>query len=259
MRSYAVLAALAGCSFRPGVLGQADGALAGDAELDAAIDAPPLAFCPSDPHLRLCYSFDQDPLPASLPNEGAAAVSAQLTNVTRAARGRGGVAQLDTTSIIHVPYTADVANIQAIEVWYRADADPANTARAGLVDSNVIPPNISLFVARVDPTHQLRCGIGASNSVWDATLAPGTWYHAACVCEADTLKMYLDGTKVGETSAPGCTSGGAIVAAGLTIGSNNNGGPTGVDDWLVGAIDGVRLWDVALTAETVAANAQLLL
>ncbi len=226
-----------------------------DPERDAAIDAPPPAFCPSDPHLRLCYSFDQDPLPESLANEGAVTASANLTNVTRIARGSGGAAQLDMTSIIHVPSTPEVTGILAIEVWYRADADPPNTARSGLVDNNMIPPNISLFMARVDPTHQLRCGIGGNNSVWDATLAPGTWYYVACVCEDGFLRMYLDGVKVGETGASVCASGGAFTPAGLTIGSNNNGGPTGVNDQLVGAIDGVRLWDVALSAETVAATA----
>jgi hypothetical protein len=245
----------AGCSFRHGVVEVVDDAMAPDVAIDAAIDAPPPAFCPSDSHLRLCYSFDPDPLPSSLPNQGAATVNAQLTNVMRIAHGTGGAAQLDTTSIIHVPYTADVTNIQAIELWYRADVDPANTARSGLVDSNVIPPNISLFVARVDPTHQLRCGLGGANGVWDATLVPGTWYYVACVCEAGTMKIYVDGAKIGETAAASCTSGGALVSAGLTIGSNNNGGPTGVNDWLVGAIDGVRLWDVALTAEMIAASA----
>jgi hypothetical protein len=252
---YLVLAALCACNFDHGVLGTADGPPQIDAATDAEVDAARPAFCPPDPHLRLCYSFDQDPLPPMLPDEGAAAVTAQLTNVTRISRDTGGAAQLDTTSIIHVPYTAEVSGIQAIEIWYRADAEPDDGERMGLVDSNVIPPNISLFHARVSPTHQLRCGIGASNSVWDVTLETGTWYYAACVCDAGTLKMYVDGTKVGETAAAGCTSGGALVDAGLTIGSNNNGGPTGVDDWLVGAIDGVRLWDVTLSPETVCATA----
>ena len=233
---------LCACSFRHGVSALDAAPVDTDAPIDAAADAAP-RFCPADPHLRLCFSFDLDPLPASLANEGGANVSAQLTNVTRIAHDGGGAAQLDTTSTIYVPYTAEVANIQAIEVWYRADVDPANTARMGLVDSNVSPPNISLFFYRVDPTHQLRCGLGAQTSVWDATLAPGTWYHLACVCDGGGLRMYVDGTLIGNT-AGSCASGGAFVADGLTIGSNNNGGPTGVNDWLVGAIDGVRLWDV---------------
>jgi hypothetical protein len=89
---------------------------------------------------------------------------------------------------------------------------------------------------------------------WDATLSPGSWYYVACVCDGGSLKMYVDGTKIGDTAGP-CASGGALVQDGLTIGSNNNGGPSGVDDWLVGAIDGLRLWDVALPAETVCATA----
>jgi hypothetical protein len=257
VRWSVVLACVVGCSFRHGAIEHRDAPVEADATIDAQADAARPVFCPTDSHLRLCFSFDQDPLPTTLANEGAAQVSATLTNVTRAvgAGGRGGAALLDATSIIHLPATAQVTNIQAIEVWYRADAEPANGGRFGLVDSNVIPPNISLFVGRVDPTHQLRCGIGAGSGVADATLAVGTWYHVACVCDAGTLKMYVDGVKVGEPAAS-CASGGEVVVAGLTIGSNNNGGPTGVNDWLVGAVDGVRLWDVTLSAETVADHAR---
>jgi hypothetical protein len=257
VRLFVVLACVAGCSFRHGVVEDRDAATVADVAIDAEPDAAPPAFCPTDSHLRLCYSFDQDPLPETLANEGAAQVSATLTGVTRTVGRSGGAALLDAASIIHVPTSAQVTNIQAIEVWYRADADPANGGRFGLVDSNVIPPNISLFVGRVDPTHQLRCGIGAGSGVADATLALGTWYHVACVCDAGSLKLYVDGVKIGEPAAS-CASGGEVVSAGLTIGSNNNGGPTGVNDWLVGAVDGVRLWDVTLTEQTVAAHARQL-
>lgn len=172
-----MLGVLAACSFHHGrLVAQADEASPSDSDaaLDTSADAPAARFCPTDSHLRLCYSFDQDPLPANLANEGAATVTAQLTNVTRIARGTGGAAQVGTTSTIFVPYSTEIANIQAIEVWYRADVDPANDGRMGLVDSNVAPPNISLFFYRVDPTHQLRCGIGGETVTWDATLSPGT-------------------------------------------------------------------------------------
>jgi hypothetical protein len=254
VRLLFVLALFGGCGFRPAIA-QTDAVTSDDAAVDAPPDARTRRLCPADAHLRLCYSFEQSPLPTTLPNEGAATVDASLTNVTRIQRGEGGAALLDTTSIIHVPTTADVANIQAIEVWYRADADPANTLRFGLVDSNIIPPNISLFVARVDPTHELRCGLGSASGVFDATLVVGTWYYVACVCDAGVMTMYVGGAPVGQVNASGCTSGGAIASAGLTIGSNNNGGPAGVNDWLIGAVDGVRLWDVTLSAETIAATA----
>jgi len=225
-----------------------------DAPSDALGDALSAPFCAADPRLRLCYSFDQEPLSAVLPDEGAAAVDAQLTNVTRITRGRGGAALLNTTSSIFVPMTPEVTNIQAFEVWYRADADPPNNGRSGLVDSNVSPPNISLFLLRQDPGHQLRCGLGAAVASWNASLTVGSWTYLACVCEANSLKMYVDGVKIGETPGP-CASGGGFVGDGFTIGSNNNGGPSGFDDWLVGAIDGVRLWNVPLTSTMICQTA----
>jgi hypothetical protein len=249
VRTCVVLALAGGCSFQHGTAPAEHDAAGVDAPPDAMIDAPPLPSCPADPHLRLCFSFDQDPLPPSLPDEGAANVSATLTNVMHTTHGASGAVQIDTTSTIHVPYTAEVTGIQSIELWYRADAEPpTDGARIGLVDSNVIPPNISLFLFRTDPGHQLRCGMGSALQQYSATLVLGTWYHVACICENDTLRVYLDGAKIGETATSGCASGGAFVSDGLTIGQNNNGGPSGANEWLVGAIDGVRLWDVAVPA-----------
>lgn len=226
---------------------------------DAVPDVPPPPpFCPSDSHLRLCYSFDQPTLGDSLPNEGAAAVNASLTNVRRIARGAGGAAGLDMTSVIRLPYTSEISGIQAVEVWYRADVAPTNEARMGLVDNNVLPPNISFFVARVDPTYQLRCGLGGSTSVANAKLEIGTWYYVACVCESGFLRTYVNGEQVGEANAGACATGGGLVEnAGLTIGSNNNGASASVNDWLVGAIDGVRLWDIPLPAERIEATAAI--
>ncbi|HSD86922.1 MAG TPA: LamG-like jellyroll fold domain-containing protein [Kofleriaceae bacterium] len=249
--------ALAGCGFQHGIFaasaidaGGDDGPVIDDAPVDGAPDgAAATAFCPQgDPHLRLCFSFDQATLAATLPNEGGANVSAQLTNVTRIANGTGGAAQLGATSEIFVPYTTEVANIQAIEIWFRYDSEPTiDGGRMGLVDSNVVPPNISLFFYRQDPSHTLRCGIGSQTTVWNATLAPTTWFQLACVCENGSQKMYVNGVKVGDT-AGACSGGGAFVDPdGFTIGSNNNGGPTGVNDQLLGAIDGIRLWDVPVT------------
>jgi len=243
--------ALAGCGFQHGTATD-DAAIpdAPDAIIDTMIDVPPPALCAADPRLRLCFSFDQDPLPTTLANEGAATVSATLTNVMRTTNGASGAALLDTTSTIYVPYSAEVTNIQALEVWFRADAAPlADGARIGILDSNVIPPNVSFFLYRVDPGYQLRCGLGGALFAFNAPVVLGTWHYAACVCNADTLQVFLDGTKLGERPGSQCQTGGAFVAAGMTIGQNNNGGPTGADEWLVGAIDGVRLWDVLVTPQ----------
>jgi hypothetical protein len=66
--------------------------------------------------------------------------------------------------------------------------------------------------------------------------------------------MWLDGVVVGDT--PGsCMNGGTIVGDGLTIGANNNGGSSGVDSQLVGAIDAIRFSTMAPTATQICERA----
>lgn len=252
----APIALAAGCGFTTAVTaqGSADGAPIDELGIDAAPDPPPPAPCAPDPALRLCFSFDQPALPAQLPNEGTADVEATLTDITRTVAPEGGAAQLAATSSIYLPMHADVSSILAIEVWFRIDTMPANTARSGLVDSNIVPPNISLFFYRQDPGHQLRCGLGGQTEVFDTTLATGRWHYAACTCDGANLAVYLDGTKLGER-AGSCGSAGALVGDGLTIGSDNTGNGTSVADRLGGAIDGVRLWSVGLTGAQICERA----
>lgn len=241
----------AACGFHAVAARSSDAAgdTGGDDAPDAMIDAPPDAalarFCPAgNAHLRMCFSFDQQTLPASLPEEGAATMQAQLTNVTRIASPLGGAAGLAAHSEIYVPMDTAVSGILASEIWVRVDTDAAaDGARESMFDSNIIPPNISMFVYRNDPDHDLHCGIGSQNESWTTgafTLA--TWHRIACVCANGNLSFYLDGVDLGDR--PGnCGTAGALTSDGFTIGSNNNGGPTGVDAVLIGAIDGIRLWD----------------
>ena len=246
MRCALLLVAVGGCGFEHGQL-TADAPTETDAGIDAMVDAAPPPFCPADAHLRLCFSFDQAPFTPVLANEGAANVSAMLTNVTRIPvdTGSGGAAQLGATSEIFVPYTTEVSAIRTIEIWVRYDSEPtSNGRRMGLVDSNVVPPNISLFFYRADPTHQLRCGLGSATATWDATLAANMWLKLSCVCDGGDLKMFVNGAMVGDTPGDCAAGGGFVSPDGFVIGANNNGGANGVTERLLGAIDGLRLWDM---------------
>jgi hypothetical protein len=232
---------------------------ASDAAMDGITtgsDSAVQPFCSSDPHLRLCFSFDQTTLPASLPNEGAATISASLTSVTRTTGADGGAALLGAASQIHLPQSSEVANILALEIWFRIDTPPADGQRSGLVDSNT-NPNISLFINRADPVRTLRCGNGTDVQVWNAVIPDATWMYAACVCESGNLNMYLNGVLIGTHPGSTCAPGGGFVADGFVIGADNINNPTMVGDRLLGAIDGVRLWDVPLSAVTVCQHAGL--
>jgi hypothetical protein len=231
---------VAGCGFhpRPG---------AGVDALAASPDAPP-PFCGSDPNLVLCFSFDQVPLPDPLSNEGHAAAAAQLTNAGSIASPMGNAAKVDTTSEIYLPYAPQVTGVLAMEIWIRMDVDPANGGRASMFDSNIGPNNMSLFYNRHDPTYDLRCGLGAGLVVMAAALPVSSWHYLACTCDGANIVQYVDGVAIGSQAQP-CSNAGAFEGDGFTIGQNNNGNNgAGVNDWLTGAIDGIRLWSVPLSA-----------
>lgn len=245
-RSSCAVLLLASCTFAVPAGTSTDAAI--DAPPDIEIDAPPpFVVCPPDPQLRVCFTFDESPLPPTLPNEGGAAVSAQLRNVARTAAPRGGAVDLGMTGSVFLPLGSGVTGIQTIEMWFRLDGVPPNLGRSGLVDSNVIPPNISLFVYRDDPVRRLRCGIGGQLEVMDAVLPTGVWTHVACTCDGTAMTMYIDGASIGTRNGT-CGSGGAFVDHGFTIGSDNTGQPDVYGERFSGAIDALRLWDTHRTA-----------
>ena len=182
-------------------------------------------------------------------------MSAKLVNVQQTASPEGNAVVVGATSTISLPFSADVTGVLSSEVWFRIDSDAADGARAGILDSNVIPPNISMFWNHSGAAHQLTCGLGNQASVFTVTVALGAWTYAACTCDAGTVTLYLDGAPV-SIAAGDCGAGGAFVGDGLTIGSNNTGAGQPVNDNLVGAIDGVRLWTRVLSPSEIAAAAK---
>ncbi|GAA3117073.1 glycoside hydrolase family 2 [Kribbella aluminosa] len=84
----------------------------------------------------------------------------------------------------------------------------------------------------------------------DITVQPGRWYHLVGVRDltASTLTIYVDGQQAGSTSVLGF---GDKATGPLTVGRGRFGG--GPVDFLNGSVDGVRVFDRALSAEEVAA------
>jgi hypothetical protein len=138
-------------------------------------------------------------------------------------------------------------SISSIEIWLRFDADPPANGRVGLVDAETVAAPLSLFYYR-DPNHRLRCQLG--NTQYVTYTAPlGTYVYLACVCNGNTLQMFVDGVKVNEST--GCSPGDGD-AYGVQLGQNGNaligGAP---DQWMTGAIDRVRLWSTPLSATAI--------
>ncbi|MBM3498207.1 MAG: hypothetical protein FJX74_06005 [Armatimonadetes bacterium] len=83
----------------------------------------------------------------------------------------------------------------------------------------------------------------------DAKIEPGQvldgrWHHCAATFDGQTMRVYLDGKEVGALARPGVISAGGPAAG--CIGSSNGG------ECFQGALDDLRLYAAALTAEEVA-------
>lgn len=239
------------CSYTPPRNASSEPDAFTDGAADAgAIDTPAAKpFCDGDPTLLVCFSFDADPLATTLANEGMATVTAQLTNVGGIASPLGRAALLDTTSQIRVPPNAQTTGIVATEAWVRIDADPPVGQRVGIIDADATSSAVSFFYYFPSPNRQIRFELGQQLFL-DFTLDLGSWHYLAQVCDNATLTAYVDGTKIGERA--GCTPGDATTF-GLQFGQNNTG--SGGDQWLVGAIDGVRLWTAPLSPTTICQTA----
>jgi len=209
---------------------------------DGVADVAAFTPCPSDPELELCFSFDAPTLSSPLPNEGTANAGANLVGVTRIATGSGGAAMIGTSSEIYVPPNPGLPDIRSIEVWMRVDQDPADNSRVGIVDAETTTAPLSLFYYR-DPDHRLRCQIGTTLFA-NYTAPLGSFVHVACVCNGSTMRMFVDDVMIGQKS--GCSPGDGT-EYGIQLGQNGNvltgGSP---DEWMIGALDLVRLWGVAI-------------
>jgi hypothetical protein len=89
----------------------------------------------------------------------------------------------------------------------------------------------------------------APGSVDQLLIPLATWTHVACTYDGAAITLYQDGAAATPTAATG-----AIATAGTTGMSLGQNLPTG--DHLAGALDDVRIWRVALTAEQIATDAE---
>jgi hypothetical protein len=189
-----------------------------------------------------------------MPNEGSVPVEATLTNVMATPGQDYGAVEVDTTSEIFIPETPAVTGIVSLEAWFRVDVDPAAGERMGILDtgSTGADPHMSMFYYREQAgIHVLRCEIAKQQLYAPFNAHVGTWAYAACVCADGKLRAFGNGQLLAET--PGSCTFGAIGKQGALIGQSTK--PNGdVGDWLVGAIDAVRLWDVPLTDADICAS-----
>jgi hypothetical protein len=208
---------------------------------DATTDAAAPAFCdPADPHLMVCYEFENDGHDGSMHHLDAMTTSAPFVpgHVGQAMQfGATSMARVNDSPVL------DISTI-TIEAWIRPSQLPT-TGRAGIID---VDRQYGLFFY---PGGMLSCTLSGGPTVTAAstTLAANHWSHVACTYDRAMSILYVDGSVVGR--ATGSAAPSAAGTTGMSIASDN---PSG-NDRLIGLIDQVRLFDVAHSAAQICADA----
>jgi hypothetical protein len=208
-----------------------------------AVDEPEasvVVFCDaSDPYLAACYRFDDA---GNLGLDESQYGNHALASGVSAVAGVSGTALAHgATSVVKVADSAslDVAAL-TIEAWIQPSALPAN--RAGLFD------NDGQYGFFLQSTGQVRCSAAAIPLTSTPTVAVGTWTHVAFTYDGATLAIYINGQQT--DAIPATATMTTSSTTGSCIGANS---PSG--DAFLGAIDQLRVWRRARTAQEICAAA----
>jgi len=257
-------ALVTGCGFVPSGSPPDDGravidsAEPTDAE-PSTVDAPdgptPAALlCDAgDANLLLCLGFDG----GSAHNAAGSNLQAQDVVALDRTTGRvGDGGGFGASTVLHFPEDSrlDLDAAWSFEMFVKLDAlpDPENPdQRVGVLDND---GQYSLFIRSRDPENARAFAYcNAQATVFsEVAIEVGDWHHLACVQDRGTLSIYVDGamTPIGNTTP--IASG---VRNGTTVGQNGDGDASTVDDPLIGTIDELRVWNVARSADQIAAAA----
>jgi hypothetical protein len=230
------------CRFEPGTLGDAgsigsDGKDAAPGDVpDAPTDAsPPLPLCDSnDATLRACFTFDGNGQDGSSSSNDVTLAGGMTFGAGRPNAGQALVTTMGTAS--HGNTTTLDVSAMTMDVWIRPTTVPTGGARAGVFDAS------GRFRIFLQSDGAIRCSLspGSTTEVLTATglVAAGVWRRITCTYGSGTLRLYLDGAMVGQS-----TTGASIVTsgAGFVVGHNS---PTG--DNFNGAIDDLRVFSTVV-------------
>jgi hypothetical protein len=195
-----------------------------------------------DPDLRACYDFvgAESGVLTDLSSHGNdGTVSAA---VVVSAGPFGSTVQPSARGEIRVPDSSSfdlVSPALSFDAWVWLQALPLAGQRAGVLDDD---GQYSLFVYA---DQGVRCGFGPVE-FFGPQLPLGQWVHVACVGEAGTSRMYIDGVEVATAGDPG--QGSAKNVADIAIGDNSSAFGEPLD----GQLAAVRVWSRTLSPAEVA-------
>ncbi|HEU0033557.1 MAG TPA: LamG domain-containing protein [Kofleriaceae bacterium] len=149
----------------------------------------------------------------------------------------GNAVVLDATSLVAIPDAPTLSpSAITVEAWIQPTQLPAS--RMGIFDNN---NSYGFFVLS---TGGVRCTVNVAVEATPVITQLGAWTYVACTYDGTTARLYVDGAEV--AVAGGGTALGTGDTSGSVLGGNS---PSG--DPFVGAIDQVRVFSVARTADEV--------
>lgn len=236
MRRIWIAGLLAGCGFSsPPVASEAAGGSDGRGDLPAPCDI-------TDPELRLCMSFDSEPMLQDL--SGLANVVADASQIVRIDRDGYRAAQLTAASKLRIAETTDLdLTTLTVEMWIA----PGQVSHPSY---RLLDNHLQYFMALAD-RQWLECGIGPEYIASAALITDTEWHHVACTFDGKELRAYVDGS-VSACAAPSIqppTTG----VNGTAIGSSFFAGR--FQEPFVGGIDDVHVYARALSASEICSAA----
>jgi hypothetical protein len=179
---------------------------------------------------------------------GTATVNVQVT--------AGAAVFLDfdgTDDEVVIPDSAslDISAAITVEAWIKPDSIPDTSGNARVVSKGTTAWEISVLtndtgcVAGTSGDVQWRATIGASGDdrICGGTLIPGHWHHVAGTYDGSAFILYLDGDEVANVARSGSV---AVNDLDLVIGNSPQFARP-----FDGAIDEVRIWNVARTQQQI--------
>ena len=248
MPRWILLVAVAGCSFDPQGAGTD-----GTDGTDGAVQ-PPLAGCTaSGDGVVLCLEFQDatSPMPNVLLDTSGRGHDARPTAIVSTERDGDPAIRLTALagSKLDVPATGDLdlTDRVTMELWFRSDFGPPPTGtRHWLVDHD------GQYFLSIGSNRQVQCGFGNRTLDSSTTIDVDTerWQHVACTIDAakadHEIRIYLDGSVRACKKYPDAI---ASRPGGTTIGMRS--GFATVAEQFVGSLDGVHVYDRALSAEEI--------
>ncbi len=201
----------------------------------------PIFTCPDVPELVLCYEFESGWTDGVLIDTSLSLLHGTMLGAVKVA-GHGGVAaELSSESRIVAPFKEAVIQRLlggfTVAAWIRPTVDVFSGTR-GVIERE---GHIRLALIGRGQSYNVSC---KSPSVDEVTapieLEADEWVHVACVYDGESLSVWVGGKKEAEMPA-------LIDQVGddaLWIG--NDGPSPGASSALIGLVDEVQVWGIAL-------------